>query len=71
MINSSLKSMPKIAMFFVHRIRSDALRAALFTAFLKEYRAIFEFMCDGARQRLDDLSAGDGIAAATHLDLPA
>jgi hypothetical protein len=64
LIKASLRSMPKIGMFFVHRVRGDETRATLFTSFLNEYRAIFEFMCDGANQCLDDLSTSYRIGAS-------
>lgn len=63
MINCSLQSMPKIAMFFIHRIPDQALRPEVFRAFLTEYRAIFEFMCDELTRRFDDLIENRGRAA--------
>ena len=62
-INCSLLSMPKIGMFFVHRLRDRALRAELFRAFLAEYRAIFDFMCENLMSRLTELAAEHGPAA--------
>lgn len=55
-ISSSLLSMPKIGMFFVHRIREPELRRHLYRAFVGEYRQIATFMCDGLLEQLDTLS---------------
>ncbi|MEI8395107.1 MAG: 6-hydroxymethylpterin diphosphokinase MptE-like protein [Rhodospirillaceae bacterium] len=45
-ILSSLASIPKIGMFFAHRVREPALRLALFHSFLAEYRKTALYMCD-------------------------
>ena len=68
-IKASLLSMPKIGMFFAHRIREPENRRTLFHAFLLEYREIAIFMCDGFLERLADLEAEYGsalTAADTH-----
>jgi len=41
------RSLPKIGMFFVHRVRDPVFRAALFRDFLEEYRRMHEDMRDG------------------------
>ena len=68
-ITSSLISMPKIGMFFVHRIREPEIRQRLYQGFLGEYRDISEFMCDALLDLLDDLNQrhGPAIAAAKAL----
>ncbi len=63
-IKSSLISMPKIGMFFVHRVREPELRQRLYQGFLGEYRAIAEFMCDGLLDLLDTLNGRYGAAVA-------
>jgi hypothetical protein len=65
-INSSLISMPKIGMFFVHRIREPEIREQVYRGFLGEYRQIAEFMCDRLLYLLSDLDRryGPAVAAA-------
>jgi len=62
-INCSLLSMPKIGMFFVHRLSDRSLRSELFQAFLAEYRAVFDFMCESLIARFTELAAGHGAAS--------
>jgi len=64
MIDCSLKSLPKIAMFLIHRLPDKALRQELYGAFLEEYRAIFIQMCDNVTECLDILVRDYGIAPA-------
>ena len=56
--------MPKIGMFFVHRIREPEVRQQLYQAFLGEYRQIAVFMCDGLLTLLDTLSQQHAPALA-------
>lgn len=63
LINCSLQSMPKIAMFFIHRIGDHGKRPPLFRAFLDEYRALFLFMCDELARRLEALESSVGTDA--------
>ena len=63
-VASSLMSMPKIGMFFVHRIREPELRRRLYQAFLGEYREVATFMCDGLLDLLDTLDRQHGPALA-------
>lgn len=63
-ISASLVSMPKIGMFFVHRIREPEVRQQLYQAFLGEYRQIAVFMCDGLLTLLDTLSQQHAPALA-------
>ena len=63
-ITASLVSMPKIGMFFVHRIREVELRQQLYQAFLGEYREVAAFMCDGLLALLDTLAQQHGPALA-------
>ena len=53
MIDCSLKSLPKIGMFFIHRIRDKNIRSEIYSSFLDEYRRIFNHMCDNVAERLD------------------
>ena len=72
-ITASLVSMPKIGMFFVHRIREAELRQQLYRSFLGEYREIAAFMCDGLLALLDTLAQQHGpvLAAAKAARAPA
>jgi len=54
-IETSL-SLPKIGMFFVHRVPDPEARAIVFSAFLAEYRRIHEFMRDGTLALLSDVT---------------
>lgn len=62
--NGSLVSMPKIGMFFTHRIREPELRRKVYEAFLEEYRSIVEFMCDGIDEHFAALSRDYPLPAA-------
>ena len=55
MIDCSLKSLPKIGMFLVHRIPDRAIRQEIYDAFIDEYRSIFILMCDNVVECLDTL----------------
>ena len=52
----TILSLPKIGMFFVHRVPDTKDRAIIFSAFLAEYRRIHEFMRDGTLALLNDVS---------------
>ncbi|MGQ0662580.1 MAG: motility associated factor glycosyltransferase family protein [Pseudomonadota bacterium] len=56
-VAGSARSMPKIGMFFAHRLADDGDRAYAFQAFLGEYERIFEHMRDGALELLARLDA--------------
>ncbi len=62
MIDCSLKSMPKIGMFLIHRLRDRALRQEVYDVFLAEYRDLFMLMCDNVRDCLDRLVQEHGLA---------
>ena len=64
MIDCSLKSLPKIGMFLVHRIPDRAVRQEIYGAFLDEYRAIFILMCDNVIACLDQLVRDYDLEAA-------
>ena len=64
-IRASLQSMPKIGMFFTHRIRDAGARQSVFDAFLQEYRAIALFMCDRFGVCLDELEQRHAAAGVT------
>ena len=55
MIDCSLKSLPKIGMFLIHRLPDQALRRELYDVFLDEYRALFNHMCDNVAACFDRL----------------
>ncbi len=61
MIDCSLKSLPKIGMFLIHRLPDTALRRELYDVFLEEYRAIFMRMCDNVVECLDKLVGDYGL----------
>ena len=56
LIDCTLKSMPKIGMFFIHRVTDDRIRDELYDIFIDEYRSIFIKMCDNVGLLLDGLS---------------
>ena len=64
LIDCSLKSLPKIGMFLVHRLPDRAIRQEVYEVFLAEYRNIFMQMCDNVRDCLDGLVRDYDIAAA-------
>ena len=64
MIDCSLKSMPKVGMFLIHRLADKAMRQELYDAFLEEYRSIFIWMCDNVTERLDQLVRDYDLAPA-------
>lgn len=64
----SIRSMPKIGMYFVHRVTSDEKRAKLVTIFLKEYRDIVCFMADGSLDLLNTLVVGEASAPAGRIE---
>lgn len=55
LIDCSLKSLPKIGMFLIHRLPDRALRQELYDVFLDEYRNVFLMMCDNVNDCLDQL----------------
>ena len=55
LIDCSLKSLPKIGMFLVHRLPDRGLRQELYDLFLDEYRNVFMQMCDNVVECLDRL----------------
>ncbi|MBI1208677.1 MAG: DUF115 domain-containing protein [Azospirillum sp.] len=61
--DGSSRSIPKIGMFFVHRIRDPEVRRAIFEGFLKEYREIHVVMRDGTLALLDQLTVEVEAAA--------
>ena len=56
LIDCSLKSLPKIGMFLVHRLPDRGLRQELYDLFLDEYRNVFNQMCDNVIECLDGLN---------------
>ena len=64
MIDCSLKSMPKIGMFLIHRLPNRVMRQEVYDVFLAEYRDIFTMMCDNVRDCLDQLVREHGLAVA-------
>ena len=56
MIDCTLKSMPKVGMFFIHRIADEGVRDEFYDIFIDEYRSIFIKMCDNVGLLLDELS---------------
>ena len=64
MIDCSLKSLPKIGMFLIHRLPDRALRQELYDVFLDEYRAVFLQMCDNVNGCLDQLVRDYDLAPA-------
>ncbi len=52
-VRGSALSIPKIGMFFGHRIRDEALRHAMFLSFIDKYRETFEFMRDETLKLFD------------------
>lgn len=54
----SIRSMPKIGMYFVHRVTAPEKRAKLVTIFMEEYREIVAFMREGTLNLLSRLSEG-------------
>ncbi len=56
MIDCSLKSMPKIGMFLIHRLPDKSLRQDIYDIFIDEYRNIFNQMCDNVIGCLDRLA---------------
>ncbi|MFA5120079.1 motility associated factor glycosyltransferase family protein [Zavarzinia sp.] len=48
----SLRSMPKIGMYFIHRVTDPEKRAKMVTFFLEEYRASVVFMREGTAELL-------------------
>ncbi len=54
-VSGSAVSMPKIGMFYAHRIRDPEQRQEIFNAFLRHYRATFEFMRDGTFALFDSI----------------
>lgn len=61
MIDCSLKSLPKIGMFFIHRIRDNDIRVDLYSSFIGEYRNIFMQMCDNVAGCLNLLIEEHGL----------
>jgi len=61
----SIRSMPKIGMFFAHRIADRAKRRRLIADFFEEYRAIVCFMRDGTIELLRRLEENLDAAPLT------
>lgn len=64
MILGSLRSMPKIGMFFIHRTADPGRRAALTAAFYDQFRINLATMREGAVTLLADVDAQLGAASA-------
>ncbi|PWR19783.1 motility associated factor glycosyltransferase family protein [Zavarzinia compransoris] len=64
----SIRSLPKIGMYFAHRVTAPEKRAKLVTIFLQEYREIVLTMRDGTFDLLSHLD--DRIEAALPAALP-
>lgn len=63
-ILGSLRSSPKIGMFFIHRVPDPARRAALTAAFYDQFRINLATMRAGTLALLDEVDAQLGAAAA-------
>ena len=61
LIDCSLKSLPKIGMFLIHRLPDKTVRQELYDVFLDEYRSVFLQMCDTVNGCLDKLVAEYGL----------
>lgn len=55
--HGSIRSMPKIGMYFSHRMTDPEKRARMVTSFLAEYRSIVLFMREGTLALIGDLEA--------------
>ena len=64
MIDCSLKSLPKIGMFLIHRLPDQTVRQELYDVFLDEYRIVFMLMCDNVAGCIDQLIRDYDLAAA-------
>ncbi len=65
LIDCSLKSLPKIGMFLIHRLPDKSIRQDVYMVFLEEYRIIFGQMCDNVIDCIDHLVRTYDLAPAS------
>ena len=70
LIDCSLKSLPKIGMFLIHRLPDQTVRPELYDVFLDEYRNLFLMMCNNVSSYLDQFVVDYGLDTAPSESAP-